>query len=138
MLPSSFRVAVLISRRSLRQNPFPQLSLRACSNASKARPSAAASESAAPSEQPAAGSTGPAEQRDAAAPSGVNASGPSSDGRGLVLQAEEESLPPLAFEPGIAGAAQKGVSAVVIAFGAAALGACLWGASQALFPSATR
>jgi len=57
---------------------------------------------------------------------------------GLVLQSQdEENLPPLAFEPGVVGAAQKGVSAVVIAFGAAALGACAWGASQALFPSAT-
>lgn len=58
---------------------------------------------------------------------------------GLVLKPEEEeNLPPLAFEPGVAGAAQKGVSAIVIAFGAAALGACAWGASQALFPSANR
>ena len=36
----------------------------------------------------------------------------------------------------MAGAAQKGVSAVVIAFGAAAFGACAYGAYLALFPSA--
>lgn len=64
--------------------------------------------------------------------------GTTTEKRELVLQNEEESLPPLAFEPGIVGVAQKGVSAVVIAFGLAALGACMWGASQALFPSATR
>ena len=61
------------------------------------------------------------------------------DGRapgGLALQQEEE-LPPVAFEPGVVGAAQKGVSAVVIAFGAVAFGACAWGISQALFPGPT-
>mmetsp|Transcript_36597 Transcript_36597/g.60618 ORF Transcript_36597/g.60618 Transcript_36597/m.60618 type:complete len:274 (+) Transcript_36597:85-906(+) len=55
---------------------------------------------------------------------------------GLALQ-EEDNLPPLAFEPGVVGAAQKGISAVVIAFGAAAFGAIAWGMSQALFPSAS-
>uniref|UniRef100_A0A7S0PZ63 Mitochondrial import inner membrane translocase subunit Tim21 n=1 Tax=Coccolithus braarudii TaxID=221442 RepID=A0A7S0PZ63_9EUKA len=55
---------------------------------------------------------------------------------GLAVQEDDEdNLPPLAFEPGVAGAAQKGVSAVVIAFGAAAFGACAWGISEALFPS---
>ena len=56
----------------------------------------------------------------------------------LTLQEHEgENLPPLQFEPGVAGAAQKGVSAVVIAFGAVAFGACTWGISLALFPSAS-
>ena len=54
-----------------------------------------------------------------------------------VYNEDEENLPPLKFEPGVVGAAQKGVSAVVIAFGACAFGACFWGVSQALFPSAT-
>jgi len=45
--------------------------------------------------------------------------------------------PPLQFEPGIAGAAQKGVSAIVIAFGAAAFGAIIWGVKIALFPGAS-
>ena len=58
-------------------------------------------------------------------------------GKGLVLDDDEENLPPLQFEPGVAGAAQKGVSAIVIAFGAAAFGACAWGISGALFPAAT-
>eukprot|EP00965_Chrysotila_dentata_P081373 2687105-Pleurochrysis_carterae.AAC.3 len=49
----------------------------------------------------------------------------------------EENLPPLAFEPGAAGVAQKGISAVIIAFGAVAFGACAWGISEALFPSAS-
>ena len=35
-----------------------------------------------------------------------------------VYNEDEENLPPLKFEPGVVGAAQKGVSAVVIAFGA--------------------
>lgn len=50
---------------------------------------------------------------------------------------EGDNLPPLQFEPGVAGAAQKGVSAIVIVFGAAAFGACAYGISLALFPSAT-
>jgi hypothetical protein len=59
-------------------------------------------------------------------------------GGGLALQEHEgENLPPLAFEPGVAGAAQKGVSAIVIAFGAAAFAAISWGAYVALFPGAT-
>jgi hypothetical protein len=65
---------------------------------------------------------------------------PESSGRsgGLVLQEHEgENLPPLEFEPGVAGAAQKGVSAVVIAFGAAAFAGIAWGAYMALFPGAT-
>jgi hypothetical protein len=58
--------------------------------------------------------------------------------KGLTLQDHDgENLPPLQFEPGVAGAAQKGVSAIVIAFGAAAFGACAYGISFALFPSAT-
>ena len=61
----------------------------------------------------------------------------SGPGKGLVLEDDEENLPPLQFEPGVAGAAQKGVSAIVIAFGAVAFGACAWGISAALFPSAT-
>ena len=61
----------------------------------------------------------------------------SGPGKGLVLEDDEENLPPLQFEPGVAGAAQKGVSAIVIAFGAVAFGACAWGISGALFPSAT-
>ena len=48
----------------------------------------------------------------------------------------EENLPPLAFEPGVVGAAQKGVSAVVIIAGGIAFAGCVWGISQALFPSA--
>ena len=57
---------------------------------------------------------------------------------GIALQEHEgENLPPLEFEPGVAGAAQKGVSAVVIAFGAAAFGAIAYGAYVALFPGAT-
>ena len=57
---------------------------------------------------------------------------------GVALQEEMgENLPPLEFEPGVAGAAQKGVSAVVIAFGAAAFAGIAWGAYMALFPSAT-
>jgi import inner membrane translocase subunit TIM21 len=68
------------------------------------------------------------------APGGGGGGGQRTD---LTLQDHEgENLPPLAFEPGIAGAAQKGVSAIVIAFGAVAFGAIAWGASQALFPSA--
>jgi import inner membrane translocase subunit TIM21 len=63
---------------------------------------------------------------------------PAGDNKTLTLQDHEgENLPPLAFEPGIAGAAQKGVSAIVIAFGAAAFGACMYGISLALFPSAS-
>lgn len=54
---------------------------------------------------------------------------------GLALQ-DEDNLPPVAFEPGVVGAAQKGVSAIVIAFGAAAFSAIAWGVSVALFPSA--
>ena len=50
---------------------------------------------------------------------------------------EGENLPPLEFEPGVAGAAQKGVSAVVIAFGAAAFAGIAWGAYMALFPGAS-
>ncbi len=66
------------------------------------------------------------------------AAGGQASGGGLAIQDHEgENLPPLAFEPGVAGAAQKGVSAVVIAFGAAAFGACAWGISLALFPSAS-
>ena len=61
----------------------------------------------------------------------------SGPGKGLVMDDDEENLPPLQFEPGVAGAAQKGVSAIVIAFGAVAFGACAWGISGALFPSAT-
>ena len=57
---------------------------------------------------------------------------------GIVLQDHEgENLPPLEFEPGVAGAAQKGVSAVVIAFGAAAFAGIAWGAYMALFPGAS-
>ena len=64
--------------------------------------------------------------------------GETSDRTDLTLQDHEgDNLPPLAFEPGIAGAAQKGVSAIVIVFGAAAFGACAYGISLALFPSAT-
>ena len=55
----------------------------------------------------------------------------------IVNDDDEENLPPMQFEPGVAGAAQKGMSAIVIAFGAAAFGAIAWGASQALFPSAS-
>lgn len=40
--------------------------------------------------------------------------GGSNQRSGLVLQDEEENLPPLAFEPGVVGAAQKGVSASMI------------------------
>jgi len=83
-------------------------------------------------EAPRAGAPPPPPDGRADAPAGSEAQ------RGLMLQShEEDNLPPLAFEPGVAGAAQKGISAIVIAFGAAALGACAWGASQALFPSAT-
>lgn len=61
-----------------------------------------------------------------------------SGGGGLAIQDHEgANLPPLAFEPGVAGAAQKGVSAIVIAFGAVAFGACAWGISLALFPGAS-
>jgi len=57
---------------------------------------------------------------------------------GYALQEHEgETLPPLEFEPGVAGVAQKGVSAVVIAFGAAAFGAIAWGTYMALFPGPT-
>jgi len=77
-------------------------------------------------------------------PDGVAAmtSSESSGGAGstgaLALQDHEgENLPPLQFEPGVAGAAQKGMSVVVIAFGAVAFGACAWGISLALFPSAS-
>ena len=57
---------------------------------------------------------------------------------GLALQDHEgENLPPLEFEPGVAGVAQKGVSAIVIAFGAVAFAGIAWGASVALFPGAT-
>ena len=55
---------------------------------------------------------------------------------GALREMDDENLPPLEWEPGVAGAAQKGVSAVVIAFGAAAFGACAYGAYLALFPSA--
>ena len=84
---------------------------------------AAAAASPAPSDEQAGGGAGGA------------GGGDRSD---LTLQEHEgENLPPLAFEPGVAGAAQKGVSAIVIAFGAAALGAIGWGASEAFFPSAS-
>ena len=58
-------------------------------------------------------------------------------GGSALMEHEGENLPPLEFEPGAAGVAQKGVSAVVIAFGAAAFGAIAWGTYQALFPGAS-
>jgi len=54
-----------------------------------------------------------------------------------VYNEDEENLPPLKYEEGPVGAAQKGVSAIIVAFGAVAFGACVWGVSQALFPSAS-
>lgn len=54
-----------------------------------------------------------------------------------VYNEDEDNLPPLKYEEGPVGAAQKGVSAIVIAFGAVAFGACAWGVSQALFPGAS-
>ncbi|KAL3932879.1 MAG: hypothetical protein SGPRY_000528, partial [Prymnesium sp.] len=58
-------------------------------------------------------SSGAARGETAAATNAAGFSPGGSDGRsGLVLQEQEEdNLPPLAFEPGVAGAAQKGVSA---------------------------
>jgi len=139
------RVASLARRPTLRQSGLRDLALRACSTASKS--GTGTPERPPPSdEQPAATTSNKTDATSSAAapppppePEVFPSTGPmSSQGRGLVLQPEEEeNLPPLAFEPGVVGAAQKGVSAVVIAFGAAALGACVWGASQALFPSAT-
>lgn len=41
------------------------------------------------------------------------------------------------WEPGVAGTVQKGLSAVIIAFGAAAFGVCAFGAYWALFPGAS-
>lgn len=67
----------------------------------------------------------------------MNTGADSGPGKGLALDDDDANLPPLAFEPGVAGAAQKGVSAIVIVFGAAAFGACAWGIGSALFPSAT-
>ena len=69
----------------------------------------------------------------------IAASAPADGGQsgGLALQDHEgENLPPLEFEPGVAGVAQKGMSAVVIAFGAVAFAGIAWGASVALFPGA--
>lgn len=60
-----------------------------------------------------------------------------SGGGSALMEHEGENLPPLEFEPGVAGVAQKGVSAVVIAIGALAFGAIAWGTSQALFPGAS-
>uniref|UniRef100_A0A7S0NXL2 Mitochondrial import inner membrane translocase subunit Tim21 n=1 Tax=Calcidiscus leptoporus TaxID=127549 RepID=A0A7S0NXL2_9EUKA len=70
--------------------------------------------------------------------SAVVSAGPGKETPGAlaVQEDDEDNLPPLAFEPGVVGAAQKGVSAIVIAFGAAAFAACAWGVSEALFPSA--
>jgi hypothetical protein len=41
------------------------------------------------------------------------------------------------WEPGVTGTVQKGLSAIVIAFGAAAFGVCAFGAYWALFPGAS-
>ena len=137
-------------RRSLLRASCCEVALRSCSTVPKASASAGSGrtepleQSATPEQaeqQPAAVAAGSAGPNDGAAAASNSSSGNGlgASGSGIVLQAqEEENLPPLAFEPGVVGAAQKGVSAVVIAFGAAALGACMWGASQALFPSATR
>lgn len=54
-----------------------------------------------------------------------------------VYNEDDENLPPLKFEEGAVGAAQKGGSAIIIIFGAVAFGACVWGISQALFPGAS-
>ena len=102
-------------------------------------PGQAAGKATVPDEAPKADTeaTKPAEP---AAPEGaglMNTGADSGPGKGLALEDDEKDLPPLAFEPGVAGAAQKGVSAIVIVFGAAAFGACAWGISTALFPSAS-
>ena len=54
-----------------------------------------------------------------------------------LLDHEGDNLPPLEFEPGVVGTAQKGVSLLVAVFGAAAFAACAYGLSLALFPSPT-
>ncbi|KAG8463978.1 hypothetical protein KFE25_000146 [Diacronema lutheri] len=68
-------------------------------------------------------------------PGGAGA--PPSDGNrsALTLSEEEDGAPPpMEWEPGVAGTVQKGLSAVIIAFGAAAFGVCALGAYWALFP----
>ena len=101
---------------------------------------AAAGKAAAPDEEAPkaeAEAAKPAEPTAAEGAGLMNTGADSGPGKGLALDDDDENLPPLAFEPGVAGAAQKGVSAVVIVFGAIAFGACAWGISTALFPSAT-
>ena len=77
-----------------------------------------------------------ADAADAGAALEVSREGIAGGGHAL-MEHEGENLPPLEFEPGAAGVAQKGVSAIVIAFGAAALGAIAWGTYIALFPGAS-
>lgn len=54
-----------------------------------------------------------------------------------ITEDEDAAPPPMEWEPGVAGTVQKGLSAVVIAFGAAAFGICAFGAYLAFFPSNT-
>lgn len=69
-------------------------------------------------------------------PPAGSAGAPPDGGRSaLTISDEEESAPPpMEWEPGVAGTVQKGFSAIIIAFGAAAFGACALGAYWALFP----
>lgn len=70
-------------------------------------------------------------------PAGAGAPPPSDGGRSALTLSdddEEPAPPPMEWEPGVTGTVQKGLSAVVIAFGAAAFGVCALGAYWALFP----
>ncbi|KAJ1634075.1 hypothetical protein T492DRAFT_976295 [Pavlovales sp. CCMP2436] len=69
------------------------------------------------------------------APNPVPVSAPDAKSSALSLSDEEDDAPPpMEWEPGMAGTVQKGLSAVLIAFGAAAFGVCAFGAYWALFP----
>lgn len=111
------------------------------SKAAAEEPAAAASTAAPstpPAEEGASAVPPPPQEETGHALAAQNAAeGGTLDGALALQDHEGESLPPLAFEPGVAGAAQKGVSAIVIAFGAVAFGACAWGISLALFPGAS-
>lgn len=124
------RAVLRLARPNLVRSMFASLRWQPCRALSSQTPPASDG-SAQPPKEPASAKEEPSSAAQAAPLSG-SAGSPDAKGSSLVMSEEDEGAPPpMEWEPGVTGTVQKGLSAIVIAFGAVAFGVCAAGAYMA-------